>query len=103
MRKTILLSGMLMRSLIRRPKWPICLAACAAIVLACYWGKHITEPALAVHMTAYGQLLLTLVLLLFGLQIESEPGRIFPHGDNQRVFPPDAHLFAVQMAGGDAG
>ena len=27
-------------------------------------------------MTAYGQLLLTLVLLLFGLQIESEPGRI---------------------------
>lgn len=76
MRKTILLSGMLMRSLIRRPKWPICLAACAAIVLACYWGKHITEPALAVHMTAYGQLLLTLVLLLFGLQIESEPGRI---------------------------
>ena len=26
-----------------------------------------------------------------------------PHGDNQRVFPPDAHLFAVQMADGDAG
>jgi len=77
MGKTAHFTRVLLLSIFRKPMWIILLMTEILVALGCYFYVYPHEPALALHMTAYGQLLLTITFMMLGIQLKSEPRRVY--------------------------
>ena len=72
MRRMAHFTGLMLRSVIRKTVWPALLMVGVITVISSYLKVYPNEPALAVHMTAYGQLLLTITFMMLGMHFSSE-------------------------------
>jgi len=54
-RKTIRITALLLKGFIRRPVWLILQLAAIAAMVVFYQRIYRSEPALAIHMTAYAR------------------------------------------------
>lgn len=74
MRKLVVISGLVLKSFFRSVKWMLLLAIGLAGSLGCYYFVY-KEPGtkyMALHMAAYGQMVLTLTFLMMGIETKRE-------------------------------
>ena len=70
MRKLVVISGLVLKSFFRSVKWMLLLAIGLAGSLGCYYFVY-KEPGtkyMALHMAAYGQMVLKLTFLMMGIE-----------------------------------
>ncbi len=76
MRRTRLICIGLLKSVYGKPVWAILQLAAALTAITLYGIVYKTEPALALHMTAYAQMLSTLLIMMIGIQLKNETRRL---------------------------
>ncbi|HYE67399.1 MAG TPA: hypothetical protein VEA58_02235, partial [Anaerovoracaceae bacterium] len=69
MRKFFIIVLMLIQSFTRRTMWIILLALGLLFTLGVYFYVYGIELPMALHMGAYGQILLTLVFMMMGMEL----------------------------------
>ena len=77
MRRMVRVTFLLLLSTVRKIAWPALLIAGVLTVIVSYLRVYPGEPALAVHMTAYGQLLLTITFMMLGIHLKHEPRHVY--------------------------
>lgn len=75
MRRFLLIIQMLIQSFARRRVWIILLALGLLFTLGVYFYVYRIELPMALHMGAYGQILLTLVFMMMGIELVREQRR----------------------------
>ncbi len=94
MRKNFLITQMLIQSFIRRFVWMLLLALGLMFTVVVYIYVYGVELPMALHMGAYGQILLTLVFMMMGIELIREQRR--EHVDDLiAVYSKSTLLFAL--------